>query len=682
MSGKTAIIDPKFGSAGGYLVGRSHANNGIKAVVKTTGQPIEMQGGEVVITEPAVADKEKREFEGEMLTNRQILSRINESGGGVSFADGGEIPSEIITSGRSYKFGGKVTRDTDIVSSCGCKHYEKGGPIEITEANKLKKSYELHDAISYGTQTEQFAIEFCGIIFPVSASWVAHTLGRWRTDYYKLRFETQDGVTVLRYSGRLYDSWKIYDFGDEDFVQPQLVKIEPYAKDRIAKRVKDIDDEDRFYIGFADTAIDVSKEKIIELITTLDMTKYPLGYVDNGSQWTLYRTNTVEFAHGGEIEAEPKITFDDEFLPKLFAQGGIIPDTLTAAETQVVQTFKKNPRGHVSLFNMDLSDIPNLLSADLVHATGRTQSGNMDVFLTDKGEAIIRTMRFEDGGQVPDGTAGEAMVISGAPRKAYTYFKGTGHQYENPYQLNKAIEDLLDHNSNHDLNADEKQFLRYYSGYGGLEKFGAEGVGLLYEYFTPSIIAEKMWGLAYKHGYKGGPVMEPSCGIGEFFKYLPDKYTDATGCEINKYSARIANILFPTVNILVQSFEEIFIKNRDTIKDKTGGIKKYDLVIGNPPYGKMEGRFAGMGEKAFTKANNYVDYFISRGLDLLNPGGLLIYIIGVEVAAGGVPFLAQRLNPVKDKIIAKSDLIDAYRLPNGVFDRTDVLTDIIVLRKK
>jgi hypothetical protein len=27
-------------------------------------------------------------------------------------------------------------------------------------------------------------------------------------------------------------------------------------------------------------------------------------------------------------------------------------------------------------------------------------------------------------------------------------------------------------------------------------------------------------------------------------------------------------------------------------------------------------------------------------------------------------------------------LIDAYRLPNGVFERTDVVSDIIVLKKK
>lgn len=76
---------------GGYFDGRPHSEGGIKAIVKETNQPIEVEGGEVVITKRAVEDDTKREFEGKMMTNREILSEINESGGGVSFEEGGEI---------------------------------------------------------------------------------------------------------------------------------------------------------------------------------------------------------------------------------------------------------------------------------------------------------------------------------------------------------------------------------------------------------------------------------------------------------------------------------------------------------------------------------------------------------------------------------------------------------------
>lgn len=99
--------NPSDGKKGGLFVGRTHAEGGIKAVVKDTGKPIEVETSEVIITAPAVADPTKREFEGEKLTNKQILSKINQSGGGVAFADGGEVKQ----------------------ADCGCKH-EKGGIVK------------------------------------------------------------------------------------------------------------------------------------------------------------------------------------------------------------------------------------------------------------------------------------------------------------------------------------------------------------------------------------------------------------------------------------------------------------------------------------------------------------------------------------------------------------------------
>jgi hypothetical protein len=103
------------GTLSGYLVGRTHAKGGIKAVNKSTGQPLEMQGGEVVITAPAVSDNTKNEFNGKMMTNREILSQINVKGGGVAFAkDGMEIPKNIRRTGASYNYGGKTMTDHEI----------------------------------------------------------------------------------------------------------------------------------------------------------------------------------------------------------------------------------------------------------------------------------------------------------------------------------------------------------------------------------------------------------------------------------------------------------------------------------------------------------------------------------------------------------------------------------------
>jgi type I restriction-modification system DNA methylase subunit len=260
--------------------------------------------------------------------------------------------------------------------------------------------------------------------------------------------------------------------------------------------------------------------------------------------------------------------------------------------------------------------------------------------------------------------------------------------YKNDFELNKAIEALLDEKWTHDLkdwSADQLEFISHYSGYGGLDEFGQIDKGSLFEFYTPGKVIEKMWGLAYKYGYNEGPIMEPSCGTGLFFKreYVKS-HVPKFAVEINKYSARITKLLYPEVNINngmeTMYFEQLFIRNNYTVRDKV--TQTWDLVIGNPPYGEAQSLYLGMGEKTYSHAKNYIDYFIFRGLDLLRKDGLLIYIIGAEVASGGVPWLDQGSSKCKEAIAKKGKLIDAYRLPEGMFARTNVVTDIVVFRKR
>jgi len=142
--GTKDMITHKSGEAGGMLVGNRHSEGGIKAINKSNGQPLEMEGGEVVITRNAVSDNTKHEFEGEMLTNRQILSRINESGGGVSFADGGDIPHKCSCSGKSYKFGGDTLKDSEIVGRINSRYDKSMEGIvypELKDSERLEKLY-------------------------------------------------------------------------------------------------------------------------------------------------------------------------------------------------------------------------------------------------------------------------------------------------------------------------------------------------------------------------------------------------------------------------------------------------------------------------------------------------------------------------------------------------------------
>jgi adenine-specific DNA methylase len=490
----------KSGEAGGLLVGKRHSEGGIKAINKSTGKLLEMEGGEIVITRNAVSDDTKREFEGEMLTNKEILSRINQSGGGVAiFEEGGMCGCE----GKKYKYGGETLTDFEIFQ-------------KISEQDR---------------------------------------------PYYYSRLSTQT-----------YDQGGLIDereLTDNHHILLKKLKNNPHSKAVISRENQD----------------NIQYLQDCGLIYCI--------VPKNNNLYLEVRTTKM----GND--------FLNDYEPRLVTE-------------------------------------------------------------------VEETETMADGGFYRKG---------GQPKEGDKYFKGLDAEYENQFVLNKAIEELIAEIPVDKFTPEEKKFISYFAGYGGLEKYGAEGVGLMYEYFTPSEIAKRMWGVAYKYAYKCGRVLEPSCGIGEFIKYAP-KDAFVTGYEINPVSAKICSILYPNAYIKTEYFEQIFIKNNSSIKDKTGVLPRYDLVIGNPPYGKFQGFYAGMGEKSYTKASNYIEYFITRGLDLLNKGGLLIYVIGTEVAIGGKLFLAQGNSEIKKIISEKAILLDAYRLPTGLFESTDATTEIIVLQKK
>lgn len=93
------IIKTKDAKKGGYLVGKSHAEGGIKGINVDTGEPIEVEGGEVVITKPAVESQKKYNFEGQQMTPKEIMSKLNSDFGGVSFAKGGSVANKYDNGG-------------------------------------------------------------------------------------------------------------------------------------------------------------------------------------------------------------------------------------------------------------------------------------------------------------------------------------------------------------------------------------------------------------------------------------------------------------------------------------------------------------------------------------------------------------------------------------------------------
>lgn len=91
-------------AADGLLVGKSHAEGGIK--IQTPEGQIEAEGGEVIINKRSMASDEKLICEG---TPKQIASKINEYKDGVQFAEGGGC--RVVSTGEPVEPSGKFQND-------------------------------------------------------------------------------------------------------------------------------------------------------------------------------------------------------------------------------------------------------------------------------------------------------------------------------------------------------------------------------------------------------------------------------------------------------------------------------------------------------------------------------------------------------------------------------------------
>jgi hypothetical protein len=235
--------------------------------------------------------------------------------------------------------------------------------------------------------------------------------------------------------------------------------------------------------------------------------------------------------------------------------------------------------------------------------------------------------------------------------------------------IREQVKELLDQKTDVEMTEEDKALLRQYEGAGGLAEKGATTHGTLYEFYTPQKVVDKVWSLVDKYNPKTDKtVIEPSAGTGRFAEGRPESFNLF---ELDETSARIAGILHPDAEIKQGAFQELFMNGR-TPKKKYDG-KKFDVAIGNPPYGAYSGLYKGMGEG---KEHNYIhEYFIDRSLDTLKDGGILAMVVPSS-------FLRGKNSKAKEQIAGKAKLLEAWRLPNGTFGTTEVGTDIIVLRKE
>ena len=247
----------------------------------------------------------------------------------------------------------------------------------------------------------------------------------------------------------------------------------------------------------------------------------------------------------------------------------------------------------------------------------------------------------------------------------------------------EAIEFLLTlENEGRAATAEEKKTLAKYKGWGGIDTRYipyelSSRFGKLFDweqrkamqssqnnaFFTPTKVIDAMYAGLKRIGFKGGNVLETSMGVGNFFGRMPSAMSAKsalTGVELESYTARIAQYLYPGATVINKPFQDVAIKNGS-----------YDLVIGNVPFGQNKISY---NKKKYSLHN----YFIISSLDKVRDGG----IVAVITSAGT---LDSHSIYARKAIMDRADVVACYKLPEKVFSRnasTDVQSDLLILRKR
>ena len=197
------------------------------------------------------------------------------------------------------------------------------------------------------------------------------------------------------------------------------------------------------------------------------------------------------------------------------------------------------------------------------------------------------------------------------------------------------------------------------------EEYEAARASVLNAHYTSPTVIKAMYAAIEKMGFRMGNILEPSCGIGNFFGLLPESMAGSRlyGVELDSLTGRIAKQLYQNANIAIRGYEATSLPD-----------SFFDVAIGNVPFGDY-----GVADKRYDRNRFLIhDYFFAKTLDKVRPGGIVAFV----TSSGTL----DKKNPAVRKYIAqRADLLGAIRLPNNAFlanAGTGVVADILFLQKR
>jgi N12 class adenine-specific DNA methylase len=194
--------------------------------------------------------------------------------------------------------------------------------------------------------------------------------------------------------------------------------------------------------------------------------------------------------------------------------------------------------------------------------------------------------------------------------------------------------------------------------------------GIQTAHFTSKTIIDSIYKGIEKLGFKGGRILEPSAGIGNFIGYMPSKIkqnSNIQAIELDPITGNVLKYLYDDVNTQVTGLQKAILSNNSQ-----------DLVISNIPFGSFkvfDKEFKGAREKLTTKIHNY---FFAKALDQVREGGIIAFVTskGVLDSKGN--------QEIRNYISQNANFLGAVRLPSSAFKNvagTEVIADVIFLQK-
>jgi len=218
-------------------------------------------------------------------------------------------------------------------------------------------------------------------------------------------------------------------------------------------------------------------------------------------------------------------------------------------------------------------------------------------------------------------------------------------------------------------NAQEARTLKELKSLLNDNEFHWAGQGALAQHFTSPEVVKGIYNILEHIGFKGGNVLEPTVGVGNFIGLMPLGMKDSSlwsGSEIDPIVGKIASYLYP----------EATIKAGVGFQDAKFQYNQYDLAIGNPPFGDERITDKSPANKAINRFKIH-NYIIAKSAKHLKPGGVMAFVVTNR-------FLDTKDAEARSYLSENFNMLAAIRLPNDAFKKnagTEVTTDLIFLQK-